>query len=95
MEKPIMTLCIPRVDSNISKEYIYNILGRLKVGIISRITEIPIKNQDGFKRIIFNIRWEGNDKSNNMRNIIDSRGTMNVVYNMPWFWKISEYKRKG
>lgn len=89
-----MTLCIPRVDSNISKDYIYNVLGKLKVGLISKLTEIPIKNQEGFKRIIFNIKWESNEKSNDIRDIIDSRGTFNIVYNMPWFWKISEYKRR-
>jgi hypothetical protein len=94
MQKEIMTLCIPRVDSNISKDYIYNVLGKLKVGLISKLTEIPIKNQEGFKRIIFNIKWERNEKSNDIRDIIDSRGTFNIVYNMPWFWKISEYKRR-
>lgn len=94
MQKEIMTLCIPRVDSKISKDYIHSMLDKLRVGIISRLTEVPIKNQEGFKRIIFNIKWDSNDKSNSMRDIISSRGTMNIVYDMPWFWKISEYRKK-
>lgn len=94
MEKESMTLCIPRVETSISRNFIFEILDNMKVGLISKLTEVPIKNQEGYKRIIFNIKWSVNDKSNDMRKLIDSKGTVNFVYKMPWFWKVSIYKKK-
>ena len=94
MDKEQMTLCIPRVETSISRDFIFDVLGKMKVGLISKLTEVPIKNQEGYKRIIFNIKWIVNDKSNDMRKLISSSGTINLVYSMPWFWKVSEYKKK-
>lgn len=83
-----MNLCIPRIDSNIKKEYIYERLSNIQVGKIERIIEIPLKNDATYKRILFRITWNSNEKSIKMQEQLKNKGLINFVYDMPWYWKI-------
>ena len=84
------SICIPRVESTISKEYIKTILSNLNIGIINRIIEIPLRNDNTHKRIIINLNWNKTQKSINMQKTLTKSGSIKLVYNNnePWFWKI-------
>jgi len=83
-----MNLCIPRIDSKITKDYIYDKLCNLQAGKIERITEIPLKNDPTHKRILFKMKWKNNEISKKMQDQLDKTNTINIVYDMPWYWKV-------
>jgi hypothetical protein len=82
------SICIPRVESTITKEYIYKTLTNLHIGNIERIIEIPLRNDPTHKRIIIKLNWNKNTTSLNMQQILRTLGSVKLVYDMPWYWKI-------
>lgn len=77
------------MESSISKEYIFNIISSLHLGKIDRITEIPLRNNPDYKRIIIKLRWnEIEQNSRNLRNQLETSGSIKVVHDMPWYWKV-------
>ena len=83
------SVCIPRIETTISKEYIFNIFSKLKIGYIERIIEIPLRNDAKHKRIIIKLRWnEMNKTSMNIKTRLEKNETIKVVHDMPWYWKI-------
>jgi len=84
-------LCIPRIDSNVSKDYIMNTLGKLDIGYVEKFTEIPLKNNPSFKRILLRFRWNENNKNiGDIKKRLSNNEAIKLVYNMPWYWKIVE-----
>jgi hypothetical protein len=83
------SLCIPRIESTIKREFIFKKLCMLKIGYIQKMTEIPLKNNPNFKRILVRIQWNDSEKANKFKEILNQVGSVNFVYDMPWFWKIS------
>jgi hypothetical protein len=86
------TLCIPRMEVTISKNYIHQTLTKLKWGSIIKINEIPLRNDPSQKRVIIKIRWT--DDSNRYKERIDKGDSIKLVHseNSPWFWKIVQSK---
>ena len=82
------SICIPRVEASITKDYIYKTLCNLQIGSIEKITEIPLRNDPTHKRIIIKLHWNKNQTSINMQNILTTIGSIKLVYDMPWYWKI-------
>lgn len=83
------SLCIPRIESSIKREYIFKKLCQLKIGFIQKMTEIPLKNNPDYKRIMIRIQWNDSDKSRKIRERLIKGESINYVFDMPWFWKIS------
>lgn len=83
-----MNLCIPRVESTITKDYIYNKLCNLNAGKIEKLVEIPLKNDSTHKRILFRIVLNNNEHANTIKGILRDRGNLNYVYDPPWFWRL-------
>jgi len=84
------SICIPRIESSISKDYVEKVISNLRIGYIERITEIPLRNDPTHKRIIIKINWNKNQKAMNIQTILKNTGSIKLVYdnNSPWFWKI-------
>ena len=82
------SICIPLIDSSISKDYIYQTICSLKIGNIEKITEIPLRNDPTHKRIIIKINWNRNLKAINLQKTLATTGSIKVVYDMPWYWKV-------
>jgi hypothetical protein len=62
---------------------------KFKLGIIEKITEIPLKNDPTHKRIIINLQWsKRNPKSITIQKKLSTDGSIKLVYEMPWYWKI-------
>ena len=83
-----MNLCIPRINATITKDYIYDKLCNLQAGKIDKITEIPLKNDPTHKRILFKIQWKNNEMAKTMQEHLQKNNTINVVYDIPWYWKV-------
>jgi hypothetical protein len=83
------SICIPRVDNTMTKEYIESKINQLGLGKIEYIAERPLKNDDEYKRIIIKYKWNyKNTYVDNIKKKMDETGSLKYVYNMPWYWKI-------
>jgi hypothetical protein len=89
----IRQICIPRIDSSISRDTIFKTFCRIKWGYIEKITEIPHKNNAQYKRIIIKLKWNMNlQKNREIHDRLAQDQQVCLVYNMPWYWKIFAYK---
>ena len=83
------SMCIPRMDASITKEYITKKINSLNIGHIRQIREIPLKNDPTHKRVLMNFHWkENNDYSINLQKQLIELGSLKIVHNMPWYWKL-------
>lgn len=84
----ITSICIPRIESSICREYIYTTFQNLKIGHIERMNEIPLRNDPTHKRIIIRIRLNNSELAYDIKHYLDELGSVKIVHNMPWFWKV-------
>jgi len=85
----ISSICIPRIELSVSKEYVQKILSEMRIGSIKQIIEIPLRNEPTFKRIIIKLEWNNYMQSSvNIQKQLADRGSIRLVHNMPWYWKI-------
>ena len=86
---PSTTICIPRVEATMSCNYIEDIIRSIKIGMIETIKEIPLHKDIHHKRVILKIKWDTrNKKTNQILTSIKDKGSVNLVYDMPWYWKV-------
>lgn len=50
-------LCIPKININVKKTFIMETLQNANIGVIERMTELPLKQNPLYKRILFTILW--------------------------------------
>ena len=83
------SICIPRVDALMTIDYIKSKMNGLNVGHIRHIREIPLRNDPTHKRIIMRFHWnENNTRSSVLQKKMEDLGSLKVVYDMPWYWKV-------
>jgi|UniRef100_A0A6C0LS79 hypothetical protein len=88
IESPI-SICIPRIAIEQTKEYIIEKFKQLDIGQIVSIKEIPLRNDNKHKRIIILILLnEDNPQSMDLHSRLKKNETIKLVYEMPWYWKI-------
>jgi len=93
----VPVLCIPRVYSNISESRIRKIFDDLNMGSIDRIDLVPARNSsekgDKFNRVFIHFRrWNNSDNANLARERLLNGKEIKIIYDDPWFWKISAYR---
>jgi len=92
------SLCIPRVFNNISESRIRNVFEQLELGQIERIDIIERKNDkgDNFKRVFVHFnKWHWNQSAQVVRTKLISGKDIKIVYDDPWFWKVSANKHNS
>ena len=85
------SICIPRVFSNISTKMIIDVFqNKLKLGIVTKVDVIHHQVDRHFKKVFVHFKcWYDTDKSNHVRQLINTGNIIKVVYEEPWFWKCS------
>jgi hypothetical protein len=86
------SLCIPRVVAGVSKEQVLKIIQSLHLGIIQRIDMIQKKTEKGemFSRVFIHFsKWNNSEVAVQAKERILSGKDIKVIYDEPWFWKIS------
>ena len=93
MAQNIPSICIPRAFANITEERITNVFTELKFGgPIRSIDKVAKTNAEGKKFNTFFIhfeRWYQDDQNQVVRDRMLAGGEVKIVYDDPWFWKIS------
>ena len=86
-------LCIPKISINIKKTIIMETLQKANLGVIERITELPLKHNPLYKRILFTVLWNtAPPQSQNWIQRIKNNQTLKIVPNKaePHYWMITE-----
>uniref|UniRef100_A0A6C0ITS9 RRM domain-containing protein n=1 Tax=viral metagenome TaxID=1070528 RepID=A0A6C0ITS9_9ZZZZ len=90
------SLCIPRIFGAMTDEHIRSIFQKVNLGIIRRIDIIHRKNERGedYKRVFIHFtKWfTNNPDTNNARQRLLEGKDIKIVYDNPWFWKVSASK---
>jgi hypothetical protein len=92
LEESQPSICIPRVFNNIDAKKIGNVFDQLQLGKIKRIDMIECKNEKGekFKRAFVHFeKWHWNEDAQAARRKLIEGKEIKIVYDTPWFWKIS------
>lgn len=88
-----LTICIPRIESNMSNDYIFKVFSKLRIGIIQKITDVPLRSDHDYKRVFIKLKWDVNQTTSSfIYNRLKSGDTVKIVYEMPWYWKITASK---
>jgi hypothetical protein len=94
-EQRCKILCIPRTDANISEPVVRNIFNKLNIGSIGRIDLVKKQNEKGgqYMRIFIHInKWYNTENANIAKERLLNGKDIKIIYDDPWFWKISVYK---
>lgn len=86
------SLCIPRVVAGISKDQVLETIQNLHLGIVQRIDMIQKKTEKGesFSRVFIHFsKWNDTEMAIQAKERILSGKDIKVIYDEPWFWKIS------
>ena len=92
------SMCIPRVFENISERQVRDVFEQLDLGQLDHIDIIERSSEKGekYKRIFIHFsKWYWNDDAITARRRLIEGKDIKVVYNMPWFWKISANRWTG
>jgi|TARA_B100001175_G_scaffold79656_1_gene66670 hypothetical protein len=83
-----LDICIPKVELHTKMDYIKRVFEKLRWGNIEKIVEIVHKNDKHSKRIIISMDWNNNEEMNAIKEKLRSGDKYNIVYDLPWYWKI-------
>jgi hypothetical protein len=89
------SLCIPRVFNNITEPRIRQVFDELGLGRISGVDIKERRNEkgDSFKRVYIHFeKWFWNENAQSARKKLVSGKEIKIVYDNPWFWKVSASK---
>lgn len=100
------TLCISRTRKNIQQKHVFAVLRQLNLGWVGKIDMVPKetieRNRDGttstreFMRVFIHFtKWFTNNRqTQQFLERLDSQGFVHIVYDEPWFWKVTKYVPK-
>ena len=91
----VPVLCIPRVYANISEQRIRRIFEELNMGTLERIDIVGKNNSKGdkFNRVFVHFRrWNESENACIARERLLNGKEIKIIYDDPWFWKISAYR---
>ena len=91
----VPSLCIPRVFPNINEHRIRGIFSSLDMGEIEKIDIVPKKTEKGekYNRVFIHFkRWNTGGNADLARERLINGKEIKIVYDEPWFWKISAYR---
>lgn len=95
MPSNIPSLCIPRVFANIGEDRIRRTFGDLDLGDIERVDIVSKTTDKGekYNRVFVHFRrWSNSANANAARERLLNGKEIKIIYDEPWFWKISAYR---
>jgi len=90
-------LCIPRVNTCVTKDQVFEIINKYSLGSIQKIDVIKkkgsYKNNDYSNMVfIYFNEWYNNTLANSVKDRLMSGKDIKIIYDDPWYWKISAIK---
>jgi len=87
----VPSLCIPRVFANITEKRIRDTIHSLDLGNIVRVDMISRTSEKGekFQRVFIHLEWGNSANAVRSRKCMLEGKNIKVIYDEPWFWKVS------
>jgi hypothetical protein len=90
-------LCIPRVNTCVTKDLVFEIINKYSFGCIEKIEvikkKVSHKNNDYSNMVfIYFNKWYDNDLAKSVKDRLMSGKDIKIIYDDPWYWKISALK---
>lgn len=92
MSQSKFSICIPWVFSNTSDQKIRKVFENLQCGVVESVHQLK-KDDHNIAFVNFS-EWFGDEKSLSMRESLENGEVLQVVYDEPWFWKISKCRER-
>jgi len=94
-------LCIPGVFANIGEERIRRAFADLDIGELTRVDIVTPKidaasaapSNKKFNRVFIHIVWNDSRQAASAQEKLSQGKEIKIVYDQPWFWKVSAYKK--
>ena len=89
------SICIPRVFPNITQARVEAIFRNLGFGELEKVDMVKKTNSKGekFQRVFIHFKkWNDDEQSTQARQMLLNDQEVKVVYDDPWFWKLSASK---
>ena len=89
-------ICIPRVFPNINESRIRRVFDELNLGSIERIDIVSKSTEKGekFNRVFVHFKkWNSEGNAEIARERLLNGKDIKIVYDDPWFWKVSAYRQ--
>lgn len=86
------SLCIPRVFTDITSEFIRKTIEQVGLGKVARVDLLERRSPKGevYQRAFIHFeKWHWNPNAQDARKRLITGNDIKIVYNNPWFWKIS------
>jgi|TARA_B110000971_G_C19739836_1_gene376991 hypothetical protein len=88
-----LSICIPKLHKNVTKNTIKSILDNHNFGTIKKIDIVyPGKNKIAF---VHYSSWNDNEKSLKVKNILKENNDFKIFYDGPWYWKCYKANNKA
>lgn len=82
------TLCIPRMRKVVTKNYIKHKLGKCNFGTIHSISEMPLRYENDFKKVLICITINKERGGMNLLENMNNQKSVKVVHSEYEYWKI-------
>ena len=86
------SICIPRINSYISKWEISNVFNKLGIGKIKKIDVLHNTERRTQKVFVHFKYWNETAESIRIKDILNSGGNIKIVYDFPQYWKCFKSK---
>ena len=88
----VLSMCIPRVHMNVTRAQILKVFYKLNFGKIDRVDIVHKKTLKGepYKCVFLHYtEWNSHEPADFAKNRLLSGKDIKIVYDFPWYWKIS------
>lgn len=87
-------LFIARAFPNIRITRIHDIIKSLNIGKIYKVDIKPWTNPEGkiYNKLFIHLKWNTDEETQSIINRLNDGKEIKIVYDDPWFWKVSAYK---
>ena len=92
MSQSKFSICIPWVFPNTSDQKIRKVFENLQCGVVESVHQLE-KDNHNIVFVNFN-EWFEDEHSLSMRQSLENGQVLQVVYDDPWFWKISKCRER-
>jgi len=93
-KQQITLLCIPLLETAFTEEYIRNVFYAINITEIPKIIEIPNKTNPRYKRVILYVYLDDTIPIHKcIKTRFQEKKDIKLVYQEPWYWKITEAYR--
>ncbi len=90
--KNAMSICIPRAFANITEARVRKVFEKLGIFTVARVDMLQRKNEkgDAYQRIFVHIKdWSETADAQKAKERLLEGKELKIVYDDPWFWKVS------